>query len=54
MTETLTLFLHKTKGIRNKVVYGIKDDSVIQAVCIDRDALCAVPLNTIKAVISPE
>ena len=52
--ETLTLILHKTKDTKNRVVYATKDGIVIQGVYIDGDVLCAAPLNTIKAVISPE
>ena len=52
--EPLTLTLHKTKDTKNKVIYGIKDGSVIQSVYIDRDALGEAPPATIQVVISAQ
>ena len=46
----LAIGLRKSK---NKVVYGTADDSVIQSLYIDRDALGDAPPNTIRVVISP-
>ena len=52
--EKLALTLHKTKGTKNKVVYGAKDSEVIQSVYIDKDALGDVPPATLQVVISPQ
>ena len=52
--EKLTLTLHKTKGTKNKVVYGTQDGSVIQSVYIDKDALGDAPPATLQVVISPQ
>ena len=50
----MTLTRPKAKDTKNKVVYGTKDGSVIQSVCIDRDALGDAPPATIQVVISAQ
>ena len=52
--EKLTLTLHKAKDTKNRVVYGTKDDEVIQSVYIDEDALGDLPPDTFQVVISPQ
>ena len=52
--EKLTLTLHNTKDTKNKVMYGTKDDEVIQSVYINKDALDDVPSATSQVAISAQ